>query len=453
MEALRNSYSLKTDLYQLTMLAGHFHTGSADKIVTCEAFARKLPPSRRFMVMAGTEEIRNILLNFRFNSEDLDFIKNIPALSDVVDSNFYNWLRDFRFTGDMWAMAEGEIIFPGEPLVRITAPIPQTQIAETVILSILNHDVKIASKAARIVLAAKGRSVSEFGTRRTHHEAAITAARSAYLVGFDGTSNVEASYRFSIPVVGTMSHMWVMAHSSELEAFKKFRQVYDSPTLLIDTYDVFEGAKTATLIEGVKAVRIDSGNLAVTSRLVRDILDSRGMSDVKIMASSDLDEYAILGMLDADAQIDMFGVGTKLVNPDDCTSLGIVYKAVYDETSKRPLMKKSGGGKATMPGRKQVFLDQRNGGWGHLIALDGAVESSSDLSPLLDCHIRRGRLVDDVVVSLDVARSYCYSCLTSLNALPIECDLSSITTCESGTVSIVEPHDSLEDMYRKASEI
>lgn len=163
---------LKTDLYQLTMAAGYFHGGLVDKVVTCEAFARKLPPKRRFLVMAGTEEIREALIAFRFQPEDIEFLHTVPALREAMTPAFTQWLRKFRFTGDLWAMAEGEIVFPGEPLVRVTAPLPQAQLAETIILSILNHDVKIASKAARIILAAQGRPVMEFGTRRTHHEAA-----------------------------------------------------------------------------------------------------------------------------------------------------------------------------------------------------------------------------------------------------------------------------------------
>ena len=213
-----NPHILKTDLYQLTMTAGYFHAGLADKVVTCEAFGRKLPPTRRFMVMSGTEEIRTALLEMRFDDDDIEFLSEVPALKKVMTYDFIKWLKEFRFDGDMWAMAEGEIVFPGEPLVRITAPLPQAQLAETLILSILNHDISIASKAARVVLAARGRPVLEFGTRRTHHEAAVAAARAAYLAGFMGTSNVEASRRFGIPVAGTVAHMWVMVYESEMES-------------------------------------------------------------------------------------------------------------------------------------------------------------------------------------------------------------------------------------------
>jgi nicotinate phosphoribosyltransferase len=443
-----NPHILKTDLYQLTMTAGYFHAGLANKVVTCEAFARKLPPTRRFMVMAGTEEIREALLGMRFDEEDIEFLRGVPALKSVMTPDFIRWLEDFRFEGDLWAMAEGEIVFPGEPLVRVTAPLPQAQMAETMILSILNHDISIASKAARVVLAARGRPVLEFGTRRTHHEAAVSAARAAYLAGFAGTSNVEASRQFGIPAAGTVAHMWVMVHRSETEAFEKFAEVFGEPTLLIDTYDTLEGARKASDIKKTKSVRIDSGDLAHNAMFVRHILDERDRKDVKIIASSDLDEYAIANLMESGAPIDAFGVGTRLVSPADPPSLGIVYKVVYDETEKRPLIKRSGS-KTTIPGRKQVFLDQREGGWQHLVALDGTIEASSDLSPLLDCHIRRGHAVPDACVDLDVARKYCNSCLTSLAALPLEYDLSSLLEAHNQTFP-VKGDTSLRDLFAVA---
>lgn len=443
-----NPHILKTDLYQLTMTAGYVHAGLADKVVTCEAFARKLPPTRRFMVMAGTEEIRSILLDLRFDDDDIKFLSGIPALKSVMTPEFRDWLANFQFTGDMWAMAEGEIVFPGEPLVRVTAKLPEAQLAETIILSILNHDMSIASKAARVVLAARGRPVLEFGTRRNHHESAVSAARAAYLAGFAGTSNMEASRRFGIPVAGTVAHMWVMVHESETESFSNFARIYDEPTLLIDTYDVLEGARKAADIPKAKAVRIDSGDLRHDSMFVRHILNEHGRSDMRIVASSDLDEYAIDDLLSAGAPIDAFGVGTRLVAPSDPPTLGIVYKVVFDEDESRPLIKRAGS-KTTWPGRKQVFLDQRAGDWGHLVAIDGAVTASEDLSPLLDCHIRRGRTVEDAVVDLEVARKYCNSCLTSLAALPISHDLSSLTELRTPSAPVA-PHESLLDMFAAA---
>lgn len=438
---------LKTDLYQLAMMAGYFHGGMANKVVTCEAFTRKLPRGWRFLVMAGTAEIREALGSLCFLESDMAVLRDIPAIRKAVTPAFEKWLCDLRFTGDMWAMAEGEIVFPGEPLVRITAPLPQAQLAETMILSILNHDMRVASKAARITLAAEGKPVIEFGTRRTHHEAALRAARAAYLAGFAGTSNVEAGYRFGIPVKGTVAHMWTMIHDNEAEAFEKWAKIWDEPTFLIDTYDTLHGAKLAAEIKNAAAVRIDSGDLCADSGLVRHILDEAG-SQAKIMVSGDLDEYAIRGLLRAGAPIDTFGVGTKLVAPDDAPSLGVVYKAVYDEEKSRPLIK-TAGGKATMPGRKQVFLDQRESGWTHLVALDGEVEPSELLTPLLDQHIANGSVVEGATdTTLEVSRCYCNAALASLSALPLGYDLSSIL--DPSVAVPVRAHDSLTKMYMLA---
>ncbi len=438
---------LKTDLYQITMMAGYFHGGMSDKVVTCEAFARKLPPRRRFLVMAGTEEIREALAAFRFEGRDIDFLRELPVLRKVMTPAFEEWLRDFRFTGDMWAMAEGEIVFPGEPLVRITAPLPQAQLAETMVLSVLNHDMRVASKAARIVLAARGKPVMEFGTRRTHHDAALRSARAAYLAGFAGTSNVEAGMLFGIPVMGTVAHMWTMVHQSEAAAFEKWTGLWDHPTLLIDTYDTMRGAKLAAETRSASMVRIDSGDLLYGSKLVRHILDEGG-SKAGIVVSGDLDEYAIHELVSSGAPVDSFGVGTKLVAPEDAPSLGIVYKAVYDETDGRPLLKTSGG-KATMPGRKQVFLDQREGGWTHLVALDGELEASELLVPLLDCHISRGTVAEGAEeTTLEISRRYCNAALASLSALPVGYDLSSILEPSVGVP--VRAHDSLTRMFVSA---
>jgi len=435
---------LKTDLYQLTMAAGYFHGGLVNKVVTCEAFARKLPPKRRFLVMAGTEEIREELATLRFYPEDIEFLQTVPALYEAMTPAFKDWLLNFRFTGDMWAMAEGEIVFPGEPLVRITAPLPQAQLVETLILSILNHDMRVASKAARIVLAASGRTLVDFGTRRTHHEAAVRAARAAYLAGFSATSNIEAGRRFGIPVAGSVAHMWTMVHNSEEESFQQWAGLWKEPTLLIDTYDTIGGALLAAKIKNVRMVRIDSGDLASNARFVRHILDEHD-SRAQIMLSGDIDEYVIRDLIDADVPTDAFGIGTQLVAPDDAPSLGIVYKTVYDETDKRPLIKTSGG-KATMPGRKQVFLDQREGGWTHLVALDGEIKTSELLTPLLDCHICSGAIVEGVRdVTLEMSRRYCNAALTSLSALPVGYDLSSIVEPSVGVP--VRAHDSLTKMF------
>jgi nicotinate phosphoribosyltransferase len=436
---------LKTDLYQIAMVSGYFRSGMADRVITCEAFARRLPSSRRFLVMAGTSEIREALCSFRFSKEDIEFLHSIPALREAMSPAFAEWLSAFRFSGDMWAMAEGEIVFPGEPLVRITAPLPQAQLSETLILSILNHDIKVASKAARMVLAACGKPLMEFGTRRTHHEAAVRAARAAYLAGFHSTSNIEAGRRFGIPVSGTVAHMWTMVNASESEAFGKWSRLWSRPAFLVDTYDTEAAVRIVAGIGNAATVRIDSGDLASEARMARRILDGEG-SRAAIVASGDLDEYSIRHLVSSGAPIDMFGVGTKLVVPDDAPSPGIVYKAVQDETDGRPLIKASGG-KTTMPGRKQVFLDQRKGGWIHLVALDGVVQGDEFLTPLLDPHIVGGRAVSHDV-GLEASRRYCNAALTSLSALPVGYDLSSLDGPCTGVP--VRAHDSLTEMFVRA---
>jgi len=434
---------LKTDLYQLTMMAAQFYRGLHKQRVTCEAFIRKLPPERRFLVMAGTKRIRKYLSNLTFSKDDIAFLSSIPALKPIFSSsNFDKYLEDFHFDGDLWMMAEGEIAFAGEPLVRVTGTLPEVHMAETFILSILNHDIKVASKAARIVLAARGKPVLEFGTRRTHHEAAVDAARAAYLAGFSATSNVDAGKRYGIPLKGTMSHMWVMVHGSEKKAFESFKSVYRSPVLLIDTYDTCKGAELAARIPSLDGVRLDSGDLEDLSRKVRNILDSNGCKSAKIIVSNDLNEYKIDDLTRSGAPIDYFAVGTELVVSRDVPSLGAVYKVVYDDTNDRPLIKMSPG-KVTLPGKKQVFLNQRNNGWSHLLAIDGHVKSSEWLSPLLDCHIKNGNICAEDV-ELDVSRRYCNAALLSLRP-----DLASLSPNLNSSVPVYT-HESLRELFEKA---
>jgi nicotinate phosphoribosyltransferase len=435
---------LKTDLYQLTMMAAQFYKGLHKHKVTCEAFIRKLPPERRFLVMAGTKRIKEYLSNLSFSEDDIEFLRTIPTLKSIfASSNFDKYLRGFRFSGDLWMMAEGEIVFAGEPLVRVTGTLPEVHIAETFILSVLNHDVKIASKAARIVLAARGRPVLEFGTRRTHHEAAVDAARAAYLAGFAATSNVEAGKRYGIPLKGTMSHMWVMTHNNEMEAFESFKSAYRNPILLIDTYDTYKGAELAAKIPLLDGVRLDSGDLNILSKEVRNILDSNGCKSAKIIVSSDLDEYKINDLIQSHAPIDCFAVGTELVVSKDVPSLGAVYKVVYDDTNDRPLIKMSPG-KGTLPGRKQVFLDQRNSGWSHILAIDGHIKPSEWLSPLLDCHIKNGNVCTEDV-ELDVSRRYCNAALLSLRP-----DLASLSPNIGSNVPVY-PHESLRELFKETA--
>jgi len=426
---------LKTDLCQLMTISGYLRSGMPHRVVTCEASAKKLPTGQRFLVMAGTEEIREKLISMRFTPEHMEFLHSVPALREAMTPTFEEWLSNFRFTGSMWAMAEGEIVFPGEPLVRITAPLPEAQLVETIVLSILNHDIGIASKAARMVLVACGKPLVELGARLVHHEAAARGARAAYLAGFHSTSNVEAGRRFDIPLHGSMAHMWSMMGEDKIDALGKWSKLWTNSSVILDAYDA-ETAAGVGVLRGVRLIHVNSGDLAAEAKIIRHTLDAYG-SCAKIMVSGDLDEHAIHGLVLGGAPIDMFGIEAQLGN----ASPRIMYRVVYDDTNQRPLMD------AAMPGRKQVFLDQREGGWTHLVALDGALRETEFLTPLLDPHIDNG-LITSEGISLETSRRYCNAALTSLSALPVGYDLSSMS--EPSIDVPVRAHDSLTEMYMRA---
>jgi nicotinate phosphoribosyltransferase len=351
--------ALRTDLYQLTMAAGYFHRGMASRTATCEMFVRRLPRRRRFLVAMGLERFLHYLENLRFTDAQIAYLSTVPALADAMTPAFADYLRAFRFRGDVWAMPEGTVFFAQEPIVRVTAPIIEAQIVETFLLSAVNHATMVASKAARVVLAAGGAGLVEFGTRRTHPEAALDAARAAYAVGFAGTSNVEAGMRFGVPVVGTAAHMWTMAHPTEEAAFEAYVSVFPNASiLLIDTYDTLEGARRAAAIarDKLKGVRLDSGDLGALSVAVRRILDEAGLRSAQIVASGDLNEFRIVELRHAGAPIDLYGVGTDLVTSRDAPALGGVYKLVeIGEGERRVPIAKFSEGKATLPGAHQVY--------------------------------------------------------------------------------------------------
>ena len=348
---------LLTDLYELTMAAGyvqnHFHARA-----TFELFVRHLPPNRNYLVAAGLEQALDFLENVHFSAEEISYIRDLPVFRHV-HSGFFDYLARFRFMGDVSALPEGTIFFPGEPLLRVTAPIADAQLVETSLLSILHLQTLIASKAARVARAAGGRSVVEFGSRRAHGiEAGVLAARAAFIGGCSGTSNAYAGHCFGIPVVGTQAHSWVMAHDDEVEAFGNFLDVFpEEATLLVDTYDVRRAIdKIIALARKPAGVRLDSGDLLADSVWTRQRLDSAGWNDVQIFASGDLDENLIETLLRADAPIDAFGVGTALSTSADAPYVGVIYKLVEIELDRRTRgTAKFGVDKKTYPGRKQVF--------------------------------------------------------------------------------------------------
>ena len=355
-EALRHS-ALLTDLYELTMAAAYFENGFRAN-ASFELFVRSLPPQRGYLLAAGLEQALDFLEDVRFQPEDISFLRRHSAFAHVSDA-FFDYLKTFRFTGEVWAVPEGTPIFSEEPLLRVTGPIIEAQIVETFLLSTMTFQTMIASKAARMVAAAGGRGVVEFGSRRAHGpEAGVLAARAAYIGGCTGTSNVSAGARFGIPTFGTLAHSFVMAYSDEEEAFRRFQQFFpDHSVLLVDTYDTL-AAIEKIIHTGLrpKSVRLDSGDLVDLSRQVRLRLDQAGLAETRIFASGDLDEFVIADLLARGAQIDAFGVGTALATSKDAPALGGVYKLVDVASGDAPSYRaKFSEEKITYPGRKQVF--------------------------------------------------------------------------------------------------
>jgi nicotinate phosphoribosyltransferase len=343
-----------TDLYQVTMMAGYHAAGMADTPATFELFVRRLPDHRAYLVFAGLEQAIGDLTRLRFSGEQIDWIRALPAFRHI-DAGFFDRLANLRFTGDVWSMPEGSIVFPNEPIVRIEAPLAQAQWIETYLIASLNYPTLVASKASRIVDAARGRPVYDFGARRGHGpHAGLLAARASYLAGCAGTSCVEAARRLGIPAVGTMAHAWVQAFGDETRAFEAYARVFpDSTTLLVDTYDTPEGVRRAAALEPPpRAVRLDSGDLAAMAFQARAILDEAGRRGVEIIASGDLDEFRIAELIAKGAPIDAFGVGTEMITSRDAPALSMVYKLVALEGQGRV---KLSAGKRTYPLGKQVW--------------------------------------------------------------------------------------------------
>lgn len=382
--------ALDTDLYQLTMMAG-YDAAAPDARATFELYVRSLPSRRHYLVAAGLHQALDYLEALRFTPEQREWLRGQPQFAGVAPRFFDETLAGLRFTGDVWAMPEGTPFFEHEPVLRVSAPLVEAQLVETALLSIINFQTLIASKAARIVSAANGRAVLEFGTRRAHGpEAGVHAARAAYLAGCAGTSNVEAGHRFGIPVSGTMAHSWVTTFMDEEEAFRAFAAVFgERAVFLIDTYDTIEAARKIVRM-GLKplGVRIDSGDLIALSQAVRGILDAGGLRQTQIVASGDLDEWSIAEALGRQAPIDAFGVGTALSTSRDAPSLGGIYKLVEVQRGGVPVpVMKLSGGKASYPGRKQVWRRLRSGvAYGDVIGLEdepGPPDGVPLLAPVL----------------------------------------------------------------------
>ena len=406
--------ALLTDLYQLTMLQAYWQH-RMDDIAVFELFVRKLPPDRAFLVAAGLEQALDFIEQARFDEEELGWVTRCGTFAP----GFADWLRELRFTGDVWAMPEGTVFFANEPIVRVVAPIAEAQWLETRILNLVHFQTVIASKAARVTLAAAGHPLIDFGLRRAHGaEAGVLAARAAYLAGFAGTATAYAGPRFGIPVFGTMAHSFVQAHDDEAQAFEHFAESFPANAmLLIDTYDTVEGARRVAEIAPrlaqrgirIKGVRLDSGDLDALSRAVRRVLNEAGLHDAVIFASGNLDEQRVHALVAGGAPITSFGVGTSLTTSSDAPYLDAVYK--LQEYAGQARRKRSSG-KATWPGRKQVFrqLDASGHCAGDTVALTTETFSGE---PLLVEVMRGGRRVAPSP-PLAVVRAHCAAQLATL---------------------------------------
>ncbi|MDY4822832.1 MAG: nicotinate phosphoribosyltransferase [Candidatus Onthovivens sp.] len=394
---IKRNITLLMDFYELTMSNGYFINNLKDDIAVFDLFYRKNPDDAAYSIFVGLEDIINYILNLHFDDEDINYLKSLNIFND----DFLNYLRNFKFSGDLYAFKEGSIVYPNVPLVTVVAPLIDCQLLETALLATVNHETLIATKANRIVLASKGRSVSDFGARRAHNiDSALYGAKAAYIGGVNSTATTLAGQLFNIPVSGTMAHSWVMAFDSEYEAFLSYAKLYPSNTiLLIDTYDVINsGLKNAIKVAKdylipngykLKGVRIDSGDLAYLSKKTRKILDENGLNDTIIIASNSLDEYKISSLIEQGAKLDSFGVGENLITSKSDPVFGGVYKlaGIYKNNVLEPKIKISATlEKITNPSFKEVYrlYNEENKAIGDLLTLKDEIidENTQIVDPL-----------------------------------------------------------------------
>jgi nicotinate phosphoribosyltransferase len=410
---------MSTDFYQLSMCAAYYQYNlennikDEEDISVFELFVRKLPKNRNFLIFAGLEQLIHYLQNARFSPRIIDYIRSKDMFKKIDERFFDEYLPNFRFNLDVWAMKEGTIFFPNEPIVRVKGPSFQAQLIETYIISVINYQTIIASKAARVRKVAEDKLLLEFGTRRAHSpQAGIYAARATYIGGFDGTSNVTADLEIGIEASGTMAHSFVEKFG-EMNSFQIFYKYYDEKTIqLIDTYDIKEGTLKATKFDNnILGVRIDSGDLAKEAKRVRRILDNNNSEEVKIVLSSNLDEYLIKDILDKGAPVDAFGVGTELVTSSDDPTLSAVYKLM--EHNGEPKIKISEG-KKTYPGSKQIYRTfDKDGKFKEDFLLLKDEEPPENYYPLLIPIMKNGKLIYNLP-TLDDIREYCQNNIKKL---------------------------------------
>ncbi|BBZ12769.1 nicotinate phosphoribosyltransferase [Mycobacterium branderi] len=407
--------ALFTDLYEITMAQAYAAEGMSGTAVF-ETMFRKLPQGRSYVMAAGLSDVLDFLEAMRFQPDDIEYLRGLGLFSPA----FLHRLAGVRFTGDVWAVPEGTLVFPHEPIVQVIAPIAEAQLAETLVVNQIHLQSVIASKAARVVEAARGRTVVDFGARRAHGtDAAVKVARSGYLAGMAGTSNLLAACLYGIPAYGTMAHSFIQAFDDELDAFEAFARLYPGTTLLVDTYDTLRGVdQVVKLAErsgdrfDVRAIRLDSGDLGALSKATRAKLDAAGLTQVRIFASSGLDEYRVAALMDDDCPIDGFAVGTKVVVAQDAPALDMAYKLVeYDGVGRT----KFSSGKVIYPGRKQVLRRLDHG----VFAGDtiGKPDEQLDGEPLLVPVMKNGRRLSGHDFSLEAVRQRARS---QVDALPAQ---------------------------------
>jgi nicotinate phosphoribosyltransferase len=406
--------ALLTDLYQLTMDAAYFDNGKSDEIATFEMFIRSLPKDWGYFIAAGIDEAIEHTCNMRFTSNDIEYL----ATTGLFKADYLDYLEDFEFNGDVYAIREGTPFTDETPIIRVTANRSQAQLVETILLNIVNFQTLIASKASRVVNAASGAAVIDFGLRRAHgSDAGIKGARATYMAGAMATSNVEAGKLYGIPVSGTMAHSFVMGFEEEIDSFRAFAHTFpDNTVLLIDTYDTVEGAKKAAIVaremeangNELLGVRLDSGDMEDLAEQVRAVLDSEGLDYVKIVLSSDLNEYKIDDYTVEGTPVDFYGVGTEMITAKPVAALSGVYKLVEDNLGPRIKLSES---KRTYPGRKQVYrvLDCDNYLY-DVLELEG---EQFEGFPLLEEAVKGGRIIRKPR-TLEEVRSYCLECVSKL---------------------------------------
>ncbi|MGO3147445.1 MAG: nicotinate phosphoribosyltransferase [Leucobacter sp.] len=350
---MHTSTALLTDHYELTMIDAALKAGTASRRSVFELFARRLSGARRYGVVAGTGRLLEAIEQFRFDDAELEFLRT----NNIVSGDTINWLANYRFSGNIWGYPEGEVFFPGSPILTVEASFAEGVILETLALSILNYDSAVATAASRIVYAANGKPLAEMGSRRASERSAVAAARAAYIAGFNATSNLEAGRTYSIPTMGTAAHSFTLLHDSERQAFEAQINAFGTDTtLLIDTYDIEQGVRTAIDVAGtgLGAVRIDSGDLTVVAAEVRELLDSLGATRTRITVTNDLDEHTVAAL--ASSPVDSFGVGTSVVVGSGSPTMGMVYKLVARENDEGEWVSvaKKSADKASVGGRKSV---------------------------------------------------------------------------------------------------